>query len=493
MRDTPAPVAEVAQDVDRGYNSVAEVKRFLELWTSVPEFKELVARDPDRAVREHKLEVDPEAIKSIYDAAAARAVQAGEMDVHPAARRYGEFVNHKVSWRTRIREECEPSDPRFKAWRERQMARYIMQVGASADIGVIHTPVGFELTKGCSVGCWFCAFDAPPLTDVFHYTPPNARLWREVLHVVLEVIGPAARRGTSYHATEPLDNPDYERFCDDFHEILGMYPQTTTALPLREVDRVKALLEVSEAKGTLVNRFSILSPAILRQVHDTFTAEELRQVELIIQTKHSGIAKAAAGRLREKMKRDPRLGEWERAKIRSLVAERADPSTSSPDALPPDQPGSIACITGFLFSMPDRKVTLISPCPASERWPLGYVVFDEGTFADAEDLRRLLERMIASNMPLAVGEDDRVRFRPDLEYESLPKGFEVATHSSKITVENERIGSYLKNVGDMIRAGDKTAGQIGLVEFYQSAVPIETTVGAINMFFKNGLLDEEPG
>ena len=46
--------------------------------------------------------------------------------------------------------------------------------------------------------------------------------------------------------------------------------------------------------------------------------------------------------------------------------------------------GTIACVSGFLFNMVERNVRLISPCNASERWPLGYRIYDEGTFTDGE-------------------------------------------------------------------------------------------------------------
>jgi radical SAM family RiPP maturation amino acid epimerase len=313
-----------------------------------------------------------------------------------------------------------------------------------------------------------------------------------VLNVALEVIGPASRRGVCYHATEPLDNPDFEKFCDDFHDILGIYPQTTTAIPLQDVKRTRALLKHSAAKGTRVNRFSVLSPQMLREVHATFSAEELLNVELLVQTKDSSLAKAAAGRLREEMKQNPTIGERERAKIRSVVADKLGPTESSLDENTLNQPVSISCITGFLFNMVEQTVALTSPCPADDRWPLGYMVFDEGTFTDADDLRGLLEQMISTNMPLALDEDDAVRFRPDLTYKSLSNGFEVATPYQKITITHKKLGSYIKNMGDMIQKGESTLGQIGLVLFYQERVPAEATVGMVNALLKSGILDEGP-
>ena len=36
---------------------------------------------------------------------------------------------------------------------------------------------------------------------------------------------------------------------------------------------------------------------------------------------------------------------------------------------------TIGCVTGFLFNMVDRTVQLISPCTATDEWPLGFYVY----------------------------------------------------------------------------------------------------------------------
>ena len=53
----------------------------------------------------------------------------------------------------------------------------------------------------------------------------NRLLWHGILAAVLEIIGPAAGMGPCYFATEPFDNPDYERFMAGYREILGTVPQ----------------------------------------------------------------------------------------------------------------------------------------------------------------------------------------------------------------------------------------------------------------------------
>jgi hypothetical protein len=68
-------------------------------------------------------------------------------------------------------------------------------------------------------------------------------------------------------------------------------------------------------------------------------------------------------------------------------------------------------------------VKLISPCRANDRWPLGYIVFDEATFTDADDLRETMNGMIDDHMPTRLQAEDRVRLHPLLTYERRDDGF----------------------------------------------------------------------
>ncbi len=66
-----------------------------------------------------------------------------------------------------------------------------------------------------------------------------------------------------------------------------------------------------------------------------------------------------------------------------------------------------------------RTVQLVSPCRADDRRPKGYRVYEEGRFADAVELRTILERRIERYMALNLRGTDRVRLRPDLRVQRL--------------------------------------------------------------------------
>jgi len=456
---------ELVQELGR----ISHVKRFYERWEADPNFKQQVLTDPNQAVIRYNLNINPKDIEPLL----TEAITQTDGEAVPVLRpigNYEKFVNDHIKWCYELKQIADSSQEiRFKSWRERQMARTRSELNEfRQDPPTIHAPVCFELSKGCSVGCWFCGVSAPRLEDIFTYNQSNAKLWREVLELMREILGSAAGAGFCYCASDPFDNPDYEKLCSDFHEILGNFPQTTTAQPLKDPNRTRLLLKLSLSKGCMVNRFSILSLKILEQLYQEFSPEELTFVRLVLQNQESSQSKSNSGRAREYNKRK---------------AEK------NRDVLEDDSfAGSTACISGFLFNMVDRSVKLISPCNADSRWSNGYRIYEEGTFTNVDDLKILLEGMINRHMQLTVRPHDRISFRRDLKYESLPDGFQV---SSRFVAHKLRNKPYLKQLGNVIHQGDKTAAEIAELFniFGFSSINIYQS---LNLMFKQGLLDEEP-
>ncbi|MDD5521986.1 MAG: radical SAM family RiPP maturation amino acid epimerase [Kiritimatiellae bacterium] len=471
---------------------VGMVKRFLELWTSGPAFKAEVLKDPQGTMHHYGLDVDPEDIRALWDWDYAAKAVAENLPVTPTVKQYREFINEKLRWRELVREECSPAEHRFKTWRDRQIKRNMLEIGVDQDSKMIHTPVAFELAYGCSMKCWFCALNAPPLQAVYEYTPENRNLFRAILAILKDVAGPSAKWGCSYWATEPLDNPNYEKFCMDFYDILGIYPQTTTADPMRDPARLRKILADSRARGCLVNRFSIMTLQILERVHREFTPDELQWVELILQNAEADPVKAVSGRFTERNRTNPKLAEREKAKVLAAIKEQNKNFKGDLSTINVNLPGTTSCMTGFRINMVKKTVELASPCNACEKWPNGYIVFESGTFNTAEDFKSLVDGMVERVMLTTVPADRRLRLGRVLKYSHVPNGFQVASISRGVQVANEASADMIRMIGDLIRDGQNTACEIALLCFYQLGVPTEVTMGAINHLFENGMLDEEP-
>ena len=440
----------------QGVVRASHLKRLEERWIADPHFKTQAAICLDRALSDYGLTLDfvdrqylnPSSANCSDSLSQTPTATDFRMLLH---QRWCQ-VNHTVNDLTQP----------FKAWRERQMARCDGQLKKYNAEGLIHAPIAFELSQGCSVGCWFCAVSAGRLKDVFRYTKDNSHLWCSVLEAVKDVIGPAAGSGLCYWATDPLDNPDYEKLCCDFHSILGMFPQTTTAQPLKDPARTRALLQLSLDKMSSLNRFSILSLKMLDRLHAEFSAEELALVDLVLQNKEgTGVVKFEAGRVRDRLK------------LEKVPTNRLTSGTS-------------ACVSGFLINMIERRVKLISPCPASDDWPHGYMIFSEDVFTDGLHLRQVFEHMIADHMSPTLNADDQLRFRSDLTYTSLPErhGVRLTSAYQSHTFKGD---AALAQLCEMIGGGDKKANELRFLLEICGIPEVQTSL-LLQRLFEQGLL-----
>jgi len=451
---------------------VSSIKRFLERWTIDPSFRDTFHADPPGAISSLGLSLHVDEVMPLIDDALAielnKAIKAGEDGRYPiSVLRYRAFYREKRLHRRQIRKDCRSSNPRIAAWRARQINRCIGELGINKADALVHAPLSIEIAKGCSVGCWFCGVAAPKLDHTWPYNEKNRQTWRSSLKIIGEVMGTCAKQGFLYWATDPLDNPDYEKFLVDFHEILGRCPQTTTAMGSKDIERTRKLLRLSHSMNSTIDRFSIITLRMLHQLHAGFKPEELIRVECIPQNREAAdkYRKANAGR------------------ARTFQARRGK------EMMPEEASSTIACVSGFLFNMMEQSVRLITPCNASERWPLGYWVVDEGNFNSPEELRTLLEAMVERNMAPGLKAEQMVCLRPDLTVEASGTDIFFRSRWIKITFHKQTDPEALAT---MLAAGKYTAGEFALRREAECGVPLAESFVFLDDMLQKGLLDEEP-
>lgn len=462
----PSPMT-ILTDTTEQTRDLAWTKRLLER-LSEPGFAERLHQDPDAAGAALGMPWSPTRIRPLWD----RHFQVAAEDVDPLVRGWQRVIQSRLAIRAQLREEGAIEDPALRAWRERQMRRCTGELGITRAEAIIHAPFTVELSKGCSVGCWFCGLSAGRLEDHLPYTPENAENWRGMLAVLREEIGRGAKWGFCYWATDPLDNPDYERFLDDFQARMGVIPQTTTALAMKDPERTRRVLAQARAGTPVVSRFSVLTPGLLRKIHDTFTPEELLEVELIVQGAGGPVTKAVAGRARTE--------QVERSRKEGLNVDQEELS------------GTIACVSGFLVQPMLGRVQLISPCRSVDRWPEGYIVFGERSFTDPESFRRAICDLRDTFMTVSVR--DLPRLRPGRVWKIVPSEDGLYAESGLVRVHlraPQRLPA-VHALADLLQAGQHDAATLAMLLFYTSGQAEDYTLADLEQLFQHGILDEEP-
>ena len=438
-------------------------KRLLEMWTGDDEFRQALERDPDAAMRNWGLPGNPHDLRPLWDRECALSLG---QEVHTSVHRYRGFIIEKLLYRDKMRMKS-PRNATFKAWRQRQVNRCASELGMRVNAGIVHPTISFELTRGCSVGCWFCGIGALKLDDVWRYTPENQRLWRETLEVLADFLGPEIH-GFCYWATDPLDNPDYELFCQDYHRIIGHFPQTTTAQAHKYPERVRRLLQLSAQDGHC-DRFSILTKSLLKKICAEFTPEELVYVELICQNVESTLVKANAGKARQSER---------------LTQEREKKGV--PEEMVSS--GTIACVSGFLFQMLDRSIKMVSPCKADERWPNGYRVYREAHFETAADVKALIDEWTNEQATPSTCPNLRpLHIRRDLKV--------VPGDEFRFGVENELMRLSFNGpaaLGSSLPSGRFVARDFALQMEEEFLIPLPETLLVLERLYRFGVLDDEP-
>jgi radical SAM family RiPP maturation amino acid epimerase len=447
--------------------TIANIKRFNECLVGDHDFRNRLMQNPSKGAeiaREKGIAIDPYALSPVWENGFHANLSNVEKGKFPLIDLWADWIMDLRKFRTRLRSigEDQCPDKRFIQWRKRQIARSDSQLG-DLEKAITHPAVSFELSKGCTRGCWFCGLSAESFKGFFPYSEPNARLWQGVLTSFNEILGGMLQSGFCYWATEPSDNPDYLNFIKDFYGAARIFPQTTTAAPLKNLNWTRDLLDLHANHRSLPCRFSILDVQTLHKVHEAFTPRELLSVELIIHVKGSIVTKTRSGRIRQykKMKKGENV-------TKSL--------------------GTIACVSGFLVNMVDQTLQLVSPCPASEKWPLGYRIHAREVFRDAHDFKDKLLKIIEVCMENFPEKERPVAFREDLEYKKIPGGFQLKNKFKQYAFKGQQLWEI---IGNLVAEGRFNRTTL-IDRLEEQGIDILTAISIIEILCEKGLINDTP-
>lgn len=356
----------------------AEFKRLLELCFGNPRFRQEFMKEQESCLASRQLHLHaPAALEALQALEGRRPVEG-----NPYLRIYEEIIREVHETYEKEASSERIINPRFLAWYRRQVKRCRFQSMINRKKkGLFYLPVAFELSEGCGVGCPFCCLAAGKLKSVAPYTEENRKLWRGLLGRTQELLGGSVDVGVCYFATEPFDNPEYEKFLMDFHELFGRYPQTTTAAAVRDIPRMKAFLRFlgEESLRQAGVRFSVTSLEQLEEIHRVFSPKELEYVELLLNNPESVYAYSKSGRA---------------ISLSETCGEKRFLDNAS-----------CICICGFVVNLAKKSILLAAPHPPDTGHPLGMRVYEERTFTGVEDYVRILKEMTKRWMAAAMPKD----------------------------------------------------------------------------------------
>lgn len=384
----------------------ADFKRLLEICMSNPQREEAFLEQPEEWLAKYSLK-----LQSSTAANGVRLIGCPDAAIrrnNPYVTLYDEIIDKVHRTYDCITLSDRISNPYFKAWYERQKKRCFFQSSISRHIeGLFYIPVTFELSDGCSMGCPFCCLAAGKLKSVFLYSEENKKMWRIILEKTRELIGDIVDAGVCYFATEPLDNPEYEYFLQDFYHIFGRYPQTTTAASVKNIERTKALMNLlgEEALKQAALRFSVVSLEQLDRIHRAFSSEELKYVEVLLNNPESVYSYAKSGR--------------------SVALSQVLTNKGFLDNI------SCVCTCGFVVNPVTRTIMLVSPHLPDAKHPLGMKIYEKQEFYDEKDYGTVLRKMVERWMPLEMPEQQPLYPAAHITWQR--RGYRVQLKGDKIS------------------------------------------------------------
>jgi len=386
-------------------------------------------------------------------------------------RRSQMFMIHKIL------ASAQPTlSPEYTAWRNRQVSAVRNELGWFG--WSLDNPChAVEMAVGCSVGCGFCAFDAPKLQVVFDLSKlENRELVCEVAKGMVDVLGWPAGHGMLYWSTEPHDNPHYVKLLGLWESMTGAKLCTATARAGE--DWVRDLIDYYTQEPTVPwPRISVLSRKIMYRLHKAFTPLEMMHTSLLMQQSDGEDRRRKVPGGREKM-------------LKQLIdaddLRDVDLENMPEDFAPPQ--GSIACVSGLLVNMVNRTLKLISPCYTTLEYRYGYRVFDEMEFDDSPGgFTRALQRLVARNMIIEPYPEMPVRWRDDLKVVPHPEGF---TLLSPNTQRDFRRGEMHVRTAELVSRGDMTYEEVFDALSDNPNIGPLVAMSVLSSLFKRGYLCE---
>lgn len=489
------------EEIKRAYYITAQAKRAVDIFNLIPNAREKYLEDKEAFLTRWKINLSTSDVEFLMAPSdpdeKLRILKENDLDNMPESFfRYRQFLTNKIKARDFLIEKGNvPANETVRKWRERQIGRCKGALGGVND-AFVHALVTYELADGCSVGCEFCGLGAGRLKSLFRYTEENAKLFRDVLKAAHEVLGDVAGGGMMYFATEPLDNPDYEKFEQDYLKEFGIIPQITTAVADRDIERTRYFVHELYGGHGFIHRFSLRSAEMTEKVFDSFSAEELVSVELLPQFEEAPgfVHFTVVGKQIENVAKDEKSDTG----ISSTLS--IDECGLNDDGIPIvsleslkeqiSDPGTICCIDGFRINFARKEVTVFTPCHMSREHPNGISEAATLKFTDGNDFKDKLLELIDSYMVVELPNDEPLKlydyFR--LAYDEKLGTILVSLNGGETLLLDKLPKPYSIPIVKLLLAGNCTKQEIVRIIMCKENVAPEKVFYLLSQLWKKGFI-----
>lgn len=386
-------------------NKFAQMKRFMEIYSGDERFRDEVANGDLSRLARFKVDLENVTPSDLI----GFSLYKDEDNEKSILKEFRSFMILSAQGRTgKGRQISGDMDIDFSLWRLEQINRGNFVFNKNTNKQIVHSPLCVELTKGCSVGCWFCGISADSFEGSSVYTEKE-KVFRAILQDSSKISGHLNLLSFLYWATDPLDCPDYIKYLEAFVEEFGFYPQTTTAQAAKYPDQARKIIEISNSNGHgTVNRFSILSKGAMYKVMKEFTPLELANTLMVMQQPSSITKKANAGRASED----------------NDVEDDIDREQAY-------QQSTIACVSGFQINLKTGLCSLISPCEADDEFKDGFITYATTKLTEENNIDSFFKRY------MALRENLKLRISPGIkvEFNQTTRQIRAKSRMSNLTTE----------------------------------------------------------
>ncbi|MGN0710411.1 MAG: hypothetical protein ACI4LO_01530 [Anaerovoracaceae bacterium] len=400
----------------------ARFKRCYELYSIDPEFRNMMENSPFLAVAMlgYGDMLDPQLALQAIHGILFRSVEWSVLRENPYYQIFSNKDNEVKELIMKVHEREAFCEEEIFYYMDTQRNRCRMESSAIKNNPLIfYYPFAIELSSGCSIQCPFCGFAPDKFSGYLPYNEENRQLFRDTLKYLKGRFGLISGLAPCYLATEPLDNPDYEKYVRDYFEITGCLPQTTTAAAEKYPERIKAM--IAEYGYDLIKkfaalRFSVRNISQYKKIISLYQPEELLDIEVIANNPESVNRYSESG----KVMKITNLDDIKKHKY------------------------SIDCVAGLRICMEKGVVEFIEPELPDEQFFKGYSVRERQRFDDYKSLEKVIDGMIEKYMK------GRLPF-------DLP-------------LEINRNVKVIARDGNFVFCGDETEYEVGISSVTENAV-----------------------